>query len=100
MKGMSFSLGVGQNKIGRDASNRICLKDDNGISRNGHLVITYDPRRNRFSARPGSEGSGITDLNDELLEMPSALKRGDILRLTDDTSLRFIPMCDEEFTWS
>ncbi len=100
MKGQSFNLGVGQNSIGRDNTNRVCLKDDPGISRKGHLVITYDPRRNRFSARPGTEGSGITDLNDELLEMPTTLKRGDTFRLSDDTQMRFIPLCDEEFTWS
>ncbi|MEG0587679.1 MAG: FHA domain-containing protein, partial [Akkermansia sp.] len=99
MKGSSFSLGVGQNQIGRDQGNRVCLSLDPGVSRKGHIVITYDPRRTRFSARPGADGSGITDLNDELLELPTPLKLGDTLKLSDDTTLRFIPFCDNDFSW-
>jgi len=99
MKGKSFPLGPGQNQVGREASNRVCLPEDPGISRRGHVVITYDPRRNRFSARPGTEGSGIADLNDELLEIPTTLAHGDKLRLSEETTLRFIPFCDADFSW-
>lgn len=99
MKGKSFPLGPGQNQVGREASNRVCLPEDPGVSRRGHVVITYDPRRNRFSARPGTEGSGIADLNDDLLEIPTTLAHGDVLRLSDETSLRFIPFCDASFVW-
>lgn len=100
MKGQFFSLKVGQNTIGRDPqANRVCISGDPGISRNGHLIIIYDPRRVCFVVRPGSEGAGITDLNNELLTSPMPLEHGDFLRLTDDTTLRFIPFCDTAFHW-
>ncbi len=101
MKGQAFALGCGQNIIGRSSTggNRIVLKGDCGISRMGHLVITYDPLNNRFSVRPGTQCSGIVYLNGELLEIPCKLKRGDSLRLSQDTTFRFIPLCDEDFTW-
>lgn len=100
MKGMFFALGAGQNTIGRDPqSNRVCVPDDPGVSRNGHVIIIYDPRRVTFVVRPGTEGTGITDLNDELLDNSRTLHHGDRLRLTDQTTLCFVPFCTPECHW-
>lgn len=99
MKGRSFELQAGQNHIGRDSSNSIVLAQDPGVSRRSHVIITYYHRHNMFNVCRGTEGRGTADLNNQPLEMPTQLNAGDEILLTDDTTLRFVPLCGENFKW-
>lgn len=99
MKGRTFELQAGQNHIGRDSSNNIILSQDPGISRKSHVIITYYHRHNMFNVCRGTEGRGTADLNNQPLEMPTQLHSGDEILLTDDTTLRFVPLCCENFKW-
>lgn len=100
MKGRSFELQAGQNHIGRDGSNSIVLAQDPGISRRSHVIITYYHRHNMFNVCRGTEGRGTADLNNQPLEMPTQLNAGDEILLTDLTTLRFVPLCGDNFKWN
>ncbi len=99
MKGQSFPLKEGQNKIGRGKSNQICLPYDRGISSQQHVIITYDYRHKSFDVRLGTVGSAVADLNGEPLRDSRPLKHGDRILLSDDTTIMFIPLCGEDFSW-
>lgn len=99
MKGRAYELHAGQNHIGRDESNAITLADDPGISRKAHVIITYDHRHNRYRVFLGSEGRGLADVNGEPLEIPRTLESGDEILLSDATTLRFVPLCNDSFQW-
>ena len=42
---------------------------------------------------------GLTYLNNDELTGYEPIKRGDILRVSEQTSLRFIPFCNDSFYW-
>lgn len=99
MKGRAFQLRLGMNHVGRAASNNICLADDASISREAQVIVTYDRRRNQFFVAPGTSCSQTSDLNDDILLAPSPLASGDVIKLSDETKVRFIAFCDSQFHW-
>ena len=47
-----------------------------------------------------SDARQITILNNEIeLDDPEKIERGDILKLSEHTTLRFVPFCDASFAW-
>ncbi|MDP2535959.1 FHA domain-containing protein [Alteromonas stellipolaris] len=99
-KGHFLKLGFGQNSIGRSASERVCVDFGDGqVSRVNHATISYDPRGNQFYIQPGS-GTNMTYLDNQ----PAPVLQPMILPAFShisigETTLRFVPLCGENFTW-
>lgn len=99
MKGRSFSIQYGNNTVGRSNTSTICLADDANISRS-QFAIRYMQGKNRYIVSPINSASQITYLpNDEELIFPTMVTEGDTLKLSPETSVRFIPFCDEQYQW-
>ena len=97
-RGNSKQLGYGQNSIGRDREERVCLNfGDDGVSRQKHCFVIYDPRERRYTLRPG-DGTTLTYLNGKLISQPRPLKAGDKIEV-GRTTLQFVPFCGPDFEW-
>lgn len=93
-------IGVGRNSVGRAATERVTLNfGDEGISREGHMFVTYDHRGRQFFVQPGLQGTNLTYLDDEALNETRPLESGQTLTLSE-TIVRFVAFCDESFDWS
>lgn len=98
-KGASLQLGIGQNTLGRGGRARVRIDfGDQEISRDSHTIITYDPKHNKYYAQPGL-GTNIAYLEDDPILQPKLLSSGNKISL-GSTTLRFIALCDDSFTWS
>jgi hypothetical protein len=98
-RGKSVTLGYGMNPIGREAFNRVVLSfGDMEISRTKHATVTYDPRGRKFFIQHG-ESSNLTYVGESPVLAPMELKSGDVIRLSDTTVLKFIPLCGDDFNW-
>lgn len=98
MKGMYFPITIGINQGGRSDTCRICLSADNGIS-GKQFAIRYVKSRKQFLVTNIDTASQLTYLNDDELTGYEPIQRGDILRVSEQTSLRFIPFCNDSFYW-
>ena len=95
-KGSAVQLGFGHNTIGRGPAMRVRLDfGDRKISRDTHATLTYDPKGNAFYLQPGKN---LTYFEDQPVLSPVPLGAGALIGL-GDTALRFVPFCDETFTW-
>ena len=95
-KGTVLPLGFGHNTIGRGAGVRVRLNfGDSAISRE-HTAIRYSDRNNAFHIFPGSNNVYLAG-NEEVL-VPTPLPSGCLIGL-GETTLRFVPFCDESFRW-
>jgi hypothetical protein len=98
MKGMYFPITVGINQAGRSNTCRINLAGDPGIS-SVQFVIRYIKNKKQFFVSNVETASQFTYLNGEELTGYEPINKGDILRVSEQTSLRFIPLCNETFFW-
>ena len=97
-RGRAATLGIGNNSIGRDRTERVPLDHgDETISRTNHAVITYDPRGRKFSIQPGG-GTNLIYVDDEPVLAPRELEASARLRM-GHTVLRFVPLCGADFSW-
>ena len=97
-KGRALQLGYGSNSLGRGASDRVKLDfGDDQISRNGHAVVTYDPRGRKFFVQHGG-GTNLTYLGDEPVLTPAELPPHGQVGI-GKTVLRFVPFCGAGFDW-
>lgn len=98
-RGRSVTLGYGMNPIGRDSSSRVSLPfGDQSITRQKHATITYEPRARNYYIQHG-ESNNLTYVGDEVVLAPTELKGGELIRLGDNTVLKFMPLCGEDFDW-
>ena len=98
-KGRGLQLGAGQNTVARGKRARVRVDfGDHEISRESHTIITYDPKHNKYYIQPGL-GTNLTYLEDEPVLSPTLLTSGSRITL-GSTTLRFIALCDETFSWS
>lgn len=97
-KGRDFRITAEKNFIGRSEAMDISISGDDSISRESHAVISYNPKNNSFRLYPG-ESKSLVYLNDEEVITPEQLKAHDLIEL-GETTLRFIPLCDENFQWN
>lgn len=93
--GCSREIYTGRNTVGRTSEIRI--DGDAGVSGN-QCVVAYDAEYNEYVLTNGS-GHAITRVNGARVDNSVGLQRGDIIKLSAKTSLRFIPACDELFRW-
>ena len=97
-KGQAMQLGYGSNPLGRGATDRVKLDfGDDQISRNGHAVVTYDPRGRKFYLQHGG-GTNLTYLGDQPVLAPAELSALSHISI-GNTILRFVPLCGAEFDW-
>lgn len=97
-KGRDFRLSVGQNAIGRDASNHVQIEGDRSISRVNQAVVVFDPRNATYLLRPGT-GSAITRRRGFRVDQPTPLAAFDSIEL-GDSEFVFVPLCGQRFSWS
>jgi hypothetical protein len=97
-KGQYRGLHYGQNAIGRDASQRVCLDfGDARISRDAHAYIIYDEARRAFFLRDNGK-SNVVRLCGEIVMAPTELRDRDEI-VIGDTTLLFVPLCNAQFDW-
>jgi Biotin-requiring enzyme/FHA domain len=90
---------VGMNSVGRDPDQRISLSfGDDSISREEHAYIVYDEETRQFYLQQGKK-AGLVRLGTKPVLNPIELKACDLIRI-GKTTLRFIPCCGPEFSWS
>ena len=95
-KGSALQLGFGHNTIGRGPAMRVRLDfGDRKISRDTHATLTYDPKGNAFYLQ---QGNNLTYIAGQPVLNPVPLEAGALIGL-GDTTLRFVPFCDETFAW-
>lgn len=97
LRGKDFRILAGRNKIGRDASNDICLSTDNTVSREEHANIIYDPVNNKFYVTQGSS-RGLVYVNELLVISDAQLVNYDKIKL-GNVELVFVALCNEKFSW-
>jgi hypothetical protein len=100
-RGKSLALGNGNNAIGRASTSRVPLDfGDNEIHREGHAIITFDPRSRKFYLQPGTGSSttNLTYLDGNVVLQPSEIRTGQEIML-GGTRLRFVALCGTEFAW-
>ena len=97
-KGRSLSLGYGTNSIGRAANERVSVNfGDDQISRQGHAVVTYDPRGRKFYLQQGG-GTNLVYLDEHVVLAPIELPPLAHIHV-GNTILRFMPLCGDAFDW-
>ena len=95
--GKEYRIHSDYNYVG-SAAGDIVITGDPKISREKHMLITFDPETRCFYVAPAS-GANIVRLNDKgLVGGAEQLKNYDVIR-TGDTSLMFIGFCGTEFGW-
>ncbi|MBK6734064.1 MAG: FHA domain-containing protein [bacterium] len=97
-RGRDFRLHAERNFSGRAAKMDVCLAADEAISRNAHLIVTFDPRTAAFAVVPG-EVRGMVYINGSPLATVVALADRDIIEL-GNTKLLFVALCTGGFTWA
>lgn len=98
MRGESFPIWEGENRIGRSSNMDIVLFREASVSRENHASITYSPEAGSFLlAAPGYSASIL--LNDIPLEQASTLSAKDRIQL-GGCLLLFVPLCDGAFNWN
>src|SRR5262249_52897673 len=98
-RGAFRPLFVGMNSVGRDAGQRVCLSfGDDAISREEHAFITYDDEQRRFYVQHGGKAN-LVRLGKKPVLIPTELNANDLIRL-GRTTLRFVPCCGADFSWT
>lgn len=97
-RGHYVQLGNGRNSIGRDKNER-CVIDfgDKLISRSGHAIISYDARGKQFHIQGG--GTNLTYINEKPILEAQILTPHTEFQI-GDTTLRFVPLCNDDFDWA
>lgn len=96
-QGLSFEIYEGKNSIGRMRTNKVCLADENSVSREKHAIIIFDAKNTTFYIQSG-ESDKMTYLNNSPVLMPQQLHEFDKIQL-GECELLFIPLCSERFKW-
>ncbi|MEG1547323.1 MAG: FHA domain-containing protein [Clostridia bacterium] len=96
-KGCDYRLHGGNNFIGRSPEMDICIKGDESISAMNHASVSYDFRHKNYYIAMGT-GKEIVYVNDEPLSGTRTLIRFDKIEI-GGTTLLFVPLCGEDFSW-
>lgn len=98
-RGRFAPVGLGRNTVGRAPTERVVLDfGDTTISRESHMIISYDHKGRQFYLQPG-EGQNLTYLNDSPVLSTEVLQNGALITL-GDTEVQFVAFCGEAFDWS
>ncbi|PWK56208.1 FHA domain-containing protein [Silicimonas algicola] len=98
-RGASFTLRSGVSQIGRGEEQAVRLDfGDTSISRNNHAAVAFDDEQSKFFLGHGGK-SNLVRLNGRPVLSTEEMSDGDIIRI-GETTLKFIALCDESFTWA
>lgn len=97
-KGLDYRIHAGNNSIGRSEQMRICIDGDDGISRENHAFIAFDPKEGQFTLLPGTSKE-LAYLDGKAVFAPTQLRAFQRVQL-GKTVLLFVPLCGENFQWS
>lgn len=99
MKGKFFVITAGENNIGQTSDNAICLIDNPDVSARQNS-IHYDAEHTAFYIDKCENAQQVTTLSDgDTVNSRTPLEHGEILRVSPNTKLRFVPFCSETFNW-
>lgn len=97
--GSAFTIFSGVSSIGRGLDQTVALAfGDNSISRENHAAVAYDSEQRSFFLGHGGK-TNLVRLNDRPVLSTEELKSEDEVRI-GETTLRFIALCGEKFSWS
>ncbi len=97
-RGSCFTIFNGVSQIGRGEDQPVRLNfGDNSISRNNHAAIAYDDEQGKFFLGHGGK-SNLVRLNGTPVLSTEEMTTGDQIRI-GETSLKFVSLCGEDFTW-
>lgn len=96
--GVSKELHPCWNNIGRSTKADVCIHGDSKIS-GLQVRVNYVEQLNKYYIVPHGDSSQNTIVNGAPLLSSQELKHGDIIDLSKETQLRFIPACDAKFVW-
>ncbi|MFG5409364.1 FHA domain-containing protein [Piscinibacter sakaiensis] len=97
-RGADYRLHSERNFIGRGEGMDVRIASDKTVSRENHVSISFDPKKESFRLLPGG-GRGLVYLNGEELVAPTPLADGDRIEL-GETLLLFVPLCGRGgFRW-
>ncbi len=94
-KGKSYVIHAGRNFAGRSPHMDLVLAGDDGIAREGHFSIVYDPKSIAYCVMGGA---GHTYLNGQPVREREALHEGDVLQV-GASEYAFVPFCREGRVW-
>ena len=97
-RGSDYGIRTARNAIGRAPDMDICISGDATISRDTHAILSFDPETATFRLLCGKNRS-IIYVNDEAVDTATDLAPRDLIRL-GRTTLMFVPLCDDRFSWS
>ncbi len=95
--GTTYLLKTGRNFIGRSKTMDVVIAGDNGVSRDKHAIILYEPKSRTFIAQPG-ESRELFYVNEKVVLNAQNLSPYDEI-LLGNTKLLFVPICGENFAW-
>ena len=70
---------------------------DTSISRNNHAAVAFDTEQSKFFLGHGGK-SNLVRLNGKPVLSTEEMSNGDQIRI-GETTLKFVALCGEEFTW-
>lgn len=94
--GKSYEIHSDYNYIGSEKGD-VVIPGDNKISRENHMMITYDPQDRIFYISPAS-GANIIRHKGKALVGSAVLEDYDMIE-TGDSKFMFISFCGEKFDW-
>ena len=98
-RGACFTMFSGVSQIGRGEDQAVRLDfGDTSISRNNHAAVAYDDEQGKFFLGHGGK-SNLVRLNGRPVLSTEELANGDLVRI-GETTLKFVALCSEEFTWA
>lgn len=98
-RGTSIPLAAGVSQIGRGDDQAVQLDfGDTSISRSNHAAVAYDDEQRAFFIGHGGKAN-LVRRNGKPVLSTEQLLNGDELRI-GETTLRFVALCDEAFSWS
>ncbi len=90
----------GSNPIGRSSKQRIPIDfGDDSISSEEQAYLVYDERKRQYQLVPNLKRPNLVYLNEAALTGNAELKVRDKVMM-GETTLMFVPLCDEHFDWS
>ncbi len=99
MKGQFFVITSGENYIGQARDNSISLIGDPDVSARQNCIY-YDAEYAAFYIDACPYARQMTKLSDgDTVSSCSPLEHGEILQVSPNTKLRFVPFCGETFNW-
>lgn len=96
-KGRDYKIHSDNNFVGRSEKMDICIRGDETISRENHVIVSYDRVDGTFYCSPG-DGRSIVRVNDKAIFQTVELKAYDKIVL-GKTILSFVPFCGKDFDW-